>query len=403
MQGTGSDSGLDITGFGNLDKSVIYIASRVGAKTSIDLDLSKLAGSNSTITARIIGYDKSTSNGLSEMGNQDNKGRIARRVIDKAEYEELRKLAFFDETNRDHISFSQENGKTVYRTYLPQPEDIIALNNNPKTIKDYYFATESDVAAEITTVSSSSLQNSSQLSFNLDPYEIVEITLTHSPIQLKQLVLGKTFMGSTGTDTLIGSEGNDAIWALQGNDTLDGAGGNDTIAGSDGDDVVYGGHGNDSLGGRNGRDIIYGGQGNDIIGAGPDNDFIDSGAGDDVLSGGAGDDTVYGNLGNDTMAGSFGNDTIRGDGGDDFIGGGYGRDIIRAGSGNDTVSGGWHNDTIWGGVMVTMILAVMTTMTSYMVKTETIFCAGISEMILCSEGVAAIPSFSAAMRSLEKA
>lgn len=352
MDGAGSHAGLDITAFGNTDKSVVYVSSRVGAMTDIQLDLSKLAGSKATISARVIGYDTSTSNGLSEMGDEDNKSRVARREIDKAEYDELRELAFFDESNPDHISKTLEDGKPVYRTYLPQPEDIIALTSNPQTIDDYYFATESDVAAEIKTISSTFLQDASSLQFDLMPYEIVEITITYEQNLLDsdaRETIGEKIAGSANNDVLTGSDGNDGIRGFDGNDTLDGADGNDIIAASDGNDLVYGGHGRDRIGGGLGNDTIDAGQDNDTVGSGYGDDEVHAGTGDDIVSAGPGNDKIYGDLGNDRLAGSYGNDTVRGDGGDDLIGGGNGNDLIRGGAENDTISGGSHNDTVWGG------------------------------------------------------
>ena len=59
-------------------------------------------------------------------------------------------------------------------------DDIIPKVSNPRTIQDYYFATEIDVDALIRQISEASLANHSDLNFNLAPYEIVQLVIEHS-------------------------------------------------------------------------------------------------------------------------------------------------------------------------------------------------------------------------------
>ena len=95
-------------------------------------------------------------------------------------FKTMKKLPFFDINNPDHISISEAaNGTLRYKTYLPTADDIIPLVNQPKTIEGYYFASESDTLGEMEYLSQQQLGGKDAVSFTLNPYEVIEITVTH--------------------------------------------------------------------------------------------------------------------------------------------------------------------------------------------------------------------------------
>ena len=137
-------------------------------------------GSVLNMEAIILGYDRATSDGLSEMGDNAGTNRVAKRTIDQEEYNNLKQLGFFDENNPNHITIStSSNGNTTYKTYLPEYDDIIAQKWGATEFEDFYFATETDVAGELEFLSGSELGSVADFGVTLDPYEVVQITLNH--------------------------------------------------------------------------------------------------------------------------------------------------------------------------------------------------------------------------------
>ncbi len=317
-----SVTGIETTAFQSDDKSVIYISSRDDKPLNFNINLSQYNKPISSTSAAIIGLDAETSNGLSEMGDVNNQNRVAKRKIDFEEYQELKKLAFFDENNGAHISISiNADGTKEYKTYLPEPDNIIPLTDAPRTIEDYYFATETDVSYETELLSQSDLGGTDFISFTLDAYEVIEITLDHSPTSVPPVVAppappvdneGRSLQLNTISldlfrDTMDG-EKSVSLYSAQplqssmdpeaqsilGSDNPDIVAtgiGDDYIRGNEGDDVLISGSGNDSITGSGGNDTLYGGLGDDVIYGNQNNDVLIPGQGNDILDGGFGADT----------------------------------------------------------------------------------------------------------------
>ena len=269
--------GLEMTAYQNAYKTVVYVASRTYDTTNLKMDLRGF-GSVLNMEAIILGYDRATSDGLSEMGDNAGANRVAKRTIDQEEYNNLKQLGFFDESNPNHITIStSSNGNTTYKTYLPEYDNIIAQKWGATEFEDFYFATETDVAGELEFLSGSELGSVADFGVTLDPFEVVQITLdqrtdpnagaaysngntntgsetdTNAPVDLSvtgDLKLASAlFVGvdqssqdlwqapdiaptkSTGSsnDNLTGTNGDDRLDAGAGNDTLTGGGGNDTF------------------------------------------------------------------------------------------------------------------------------------------------------------------------------
>ena len=301
---TSFGDGIDVNAFQNGTKTVLYVASRSANDQNIRMDVRALASHINSFNAVIVGYDPSSSDGLSEMADPDGLNRTTKRTITVAEYEKLRQLAFFDENNSDHISIStKSNGALVYKTYLPTADDIIPLVDTPKTLQDYYFATETDTLGQLEYIGQDQLGSLSQLSFTLNPYEVIEITLTHSNTSTGVTTTGATLPNYTqangkvalatdavsGLLTLGGHDANtlptldltQATSYTQGDDLIYLNDAANFVIALDGDDAIFGNGGNDTLLGQAGNDQIRGGDGND---------YIDGGAGSDILIGGAGAD-----------------------------------------------------------------------------------------------------------------
>ncbi len=153
-------------------------------------------------------------------------------------------------------------------------------------------------------------------------------------------LVGSTFFGGAGNDTITGDGLDDAI---------DGGEGSDTLTGGAGADVLAGGADADLLLGGSGSDLLQGGAGNDVIEGGEDDDNLEGNSGNDTLRGGDGADTLTGGADADLLIAGAGNDVVAGDGGDDVIEGGAGDDTIDGGDGDDAIDGGDGDDFLFGG------------------------------------------------------
>jgi Ca2+-binding RTX toxin-like protein len=217
-------------------------------------------------------------------------------------------------------------------------------------------------------------------------------------------LIGDTFNGNNGNDTVFAGNGDDIILGEAGNDFLSGSIGNDRLFGGIGDDYLLGGDGNDQLNGGSGINTLSGGDGNDFINADYMLDTVDGGIGNDFLSitsqsvgqaykviftsanagrfeinglqtgtfsnieqlafiGRNENDIVDGSLANLSVTpfgttfgygyglqlnGYNGNDTLVGSANPDLISGDNGDDFLYGNGGSDTLNGGDGFDIIFG-------------------------------------------------------
>ena len=269
--------GMEMVAYQNAYKTVLYVASRNYETTNLKMDLRGF-GNVLNMEAVILGYDRTSSDGLNEMADNTGSNRVDKRTINEDEYNKLNNLGFFDETNPNHITIStSSNGKTTYKTYLPEADDIIALKWGATEFEDFYFATETDVAGELEFISQSELGPVADMGVTLDPYEVVEITLEHrkdpttdvdtstttttenlfilpettiAPVSNGDLKLASSQFAATSelsanlwsapvvvatktsgseNDILVGTNGDDQLDAGAGNDVYTGGAGNDTF------------------------------------------------------------------------------------------------------------------------------------------------------------------------------
>ena len=256
--------GLEMTAYQNAYKTVVYVASRTYDTTNLKMDLRGF-GSILNMEAIILGYDRATSDGLSEMGDNAGANRVAKRTIDQEEYNNLKQLGFFDANNPNHITIStSSNGNTTYKTYLPEYDDIIAQKWGATEFEDFYFATETDVAGELEFLSGSELGSVADFGVTLDPYEVVQITLNHrtDPNAGAAYSNGNT---NTETDTnapvdisvtgdlklasalFVGVDQSSQDYAPDIAPTKSTGASNDNLTGTNGDDRLDAGAGNDTL------------------------------------------------------------------------------------------------------------------------------------------------------------
>ncbi|SDJ99365.1 calcium-binding protein [Aliiruegeria lutimaris] len=160
-----------------------------------------------------------------------------------------------------------------------------------------------------------------------------------------------------GDDLLMGEDGNDRLYGGTGHDILDGGTGRDELWGGDGRDQLFGGDEDDTLWGEGqddqlnggaGRDKMYGGNGQDALYGMEDDDWMYGEGGADILDGGDGRDFLDGGVGADVLIGNAGNDKLYGGAGDDSLDGGTGRDYLYGSTGNDTLAGGAEDDRLYG-------------------------------------------------------
>ncbi|NDR56981.1 calcium-binding protein [Aliiruegeria sabulilitoris] len=157
-------------------------------------------------------------------------------------------------------------------------------------------------------------------------------------------------MGENGNDRIYGGTGHDTLEGGDDDDTLNGEGQDDLLNGGDGRDKLYGGHGQDEIFGMEGDDWMYGEGGDDIMDGGDGRDLVDGGVGADVLIGNAGDDKLYGRAGGDTLEGGSGRDYLYGGADSDTLTGGTEDDRLYGEDGNDQLFGEDGDDRLYGGL-----------------------------------------------------
>ncbi|CUH53711.1 calcium-binding protein [Shimia marina] len=364
---------LEVNGYTNGYRSVIYVTSHSdNFAEEFSLDLSLLAPHALSWSGRTIGIDANSSDGQSDNAAYDEDGnlvsRLSRRKVDDAERAELIDVLgdAYDE------SFFKLSG-SQWLTYLPKPEDIYLRPGvgRPSSMDDFYFATETDVAASLTEVSQLELGDRvSDLTVTLNPYEVIEITIEHAQV----------VMGNSSADVFNGGSGDDVIYGSGGDDYIRGSGGRDNLNGGTGEDTLIGGDMNDRLEGKAGNDRIFGGAGDDKMVGGDGDDYLRDDGGSDDFVGGNGRDTaaywghqtavfvdletgannssdtynsienIYGsNLANDTIFGDAGDNLLHGAGGDDRLYGRSGNDTLKGGDGNDFLRDVSGRDVFVGG------------------------------------------------------
>lgn len=266
---TGSNGVVEANFYDSDYAKVFYVTLRDLDSAQVNFDISPYLKDATAVTVSQVSIDRATSDGLSDMADDNGQNRIGRRYITEEEYNQLRQLPFFDETNKNHIQFLS-NGQM--RTYLPTFDSIIPLVPNPRSINDYYFATETDVAARISTLTGDYL-NSGLVSLQMMPYDVAQIVIETTNVQY----------GTVGTEALVGGYGSDVLIGRQGHDTLRGGEANDTLKGGHGNDLMKGGSGNDYIVDGFGQDTIDGGSGNDVIALTQGTKDVTGGAGVDEV------------------------------------------------------------------------------------------------------------------------
>ncbi|WP_170545390.1 calcium-binding protein [Ruegeria arenilitoris] len=360
---------IEINAFTGEGKTVLYASNRTEEfGVSVDLDLDQLVEGRHFISVRQLGILDGSSDGLSDRAEYDENGNLVPnsrnklRVIDEAERLSLeakfQNLFALGVISSRKIS-SYEEG--TYRTYLPPPSTILLKPGyTPETatsLDHYYFAGETDVTVDVEELL---FGDAGAVAIELDPYEVVEITLTPYD-QVAGSKIGDTLMGSDSHEEILGDDGNDYIEGGGGADYISGGNGSDILIAGVSDtigDVLLGGTGNDIVNGGLGADEIFGGEGDDRLlgGDGEDeilgengDDYVDGGTDDDRIDGGAGQDVLVGGQGNDHIKGGAGDDVLSGGMGDDALSGGDGADILEGGAGDDVLDGGWGDDLLIGG------------------------------------------------------
>ncbi|WP_300534890.1 DUF4214 domain-containing protein [uncultured Mameliella sp.] len=284
----GSSGEVEINYYASPYHDVIYVSLRDLDPGAITLDLAPFLDDATGVTVTRLTMDPASSDGLSDLADEDGLNRIGRRYIDAEELAALSQLAFFDETNKNHV---QDLGGGQYRTYLPTATGIVALVTNPRDISDYYFATEVDVAPMLVDVPGDHL-NSGSVGLAMLPYDVAQIVIEKKWVQ-EGTAANERLTGGIGQDVILGREGND------------------TIATGEGDDTVKGGYGDDHLDAGSGADYIVAGSGNDTVLGGAGGDLIVAGTGTKTIQGGGGQDTVRLDGASGGFTASFSNGVLR--------------------------------------------------------------------------------------------
>ncbi|KPA22249.1 RTX-I toxin determinant A from serotypes 1/9 [Shimia sp. SK013] len=369
---------MEINVYGDNYSRVVYVMSRSDEfGEEFSLDLSGVAGGSTHWSAVTFGIDPTSSDGLSEQRVYDEDGILVSRNP-KREVTEAERDALIAKLGDAYSNGMIKLVNGAWMTYLPDADDILVRPGvtNPTALEDFYFPTESDVVGLDTFFDMSDLgQSVTDISFDLDPYEVIAITFDVAFEQSggdtsdyiaggdgRDIIRGNggadtirsregddTLHGHAGDDNLVGGLGNDELNGGGGRDRLEGEGGEDVLLGHNGRDTLYGGNGGDTLYGGNGADSLDGGSGNDSLYGDLGADHISGGTGSDRLSGGNNRDSLYGGHGHDTLFGGNGNDRLYGDAGDDALIGNTGSDRLSGGNGSDILDGGDGDDMLFGG------------------------------------------------------
>ena len=239
---------IDVSAFGNADRSIIYISSRSDAAQVVDLNLDDyFKGSTHVHGTRITAIDDPRTTDIDESDPHAAAARIDVHGVSKVE-------------------LAANHG-----TIVLQPGEILQL----------------------------------EIEFGRDGVDLRGF----NPLDpVPGAHYDDTLDGSAFSDRLYGFAGDDRIHGANGRDLMAGGNGNDSMSGGLGNDIVFGGSGSDTLYGGLGDDVLRGGSGSDKMFGGDGTDRIDGGDGDDTLTGGMGNDTLVSMSGKNAVSGDAGSD-----------------------------------------------------------------------------------------------
>lgn len=267
--GRGNDGEVEVNHFSSTYQDVLFVSLRSDSPSTIDIDLGNLTDNDSIISIERLTIDSESSDGLSDLADEDGQNRLGRRTIDQLELTQLQTLAFFDSDNVNHLKVTEDGRLT---TYIPPFDTIIPLTPSPRDIDDYYFTSEVDVDP-LRIVIDPPTSPTESVSLDVMPYDVVRINIDNinhiSGDGTNELLTGgigrDSLLGRNGNDTLIAGEGDDTLKGGWGDDFLNGNLGHDHLVSGAGSDEMHGGDGNDVLVLTGGSDLAFGENGNDLI------------------------------------------------------------------------------------------------------------------------------------------
>jgi Ca2+-binding RTX toxin-like protein len=267
---SGSNGGeVEINHYSSTYHDVLYVSLRDLDPGSVTVELQPFLAEAVSVDVTRMTMDPGSSDGLSDMADENGLNRVGRREITPEERAALERLAFFDPDNKNHIQITSDGQA---RTYLPNIDGIVTLSADPQTITDYYFATETDVDPQFIEVTGNFI-GSGRVSLDLMPYDVVQIVVEKKWVQ----------DGTSADEVFVGGYGQDVVLARNGNDTISTGEGADTIKGGFGNDHITAGSGDDSINTGLGDDTVLAGAGDDLIVAEAGTKLIDGGLGKDML------------------------------------------------------------------------------------------------------------------------
>jgi len=266
---THSGSDIVFNMFGDANEIVLYVSSRSREVQDVTLDLAELNLNldSDLVLARKLSYDGSTASGTYYSG-------IVGRKVDA---------------------------------------EFVMIDG------DEYYLNENDVQALITYLDNDATVDGSEVSVQLLPFEVVELTFNISGVA--------NLVGSPGSDEIVGSNGDDWITPGTGSNTIDGRNGIDTVSFADLPDTL--GRLNTEF--RLDLDLSTG---------------IASTSGVDIYSL-ANIENATGTIFSDRLKGDAGDNVLRGLGDYDWFIASEGVDLIDGGTGQDMISYvEWQNSAV---------------------------------------------------------
>lgn len=256
----GHDGSIEANLFSSAYHDIIFVSLRDLEPAQVFLNLQDQVAQAVDIDVTLMTIDPASSDGLSDLSNDNGQDRLRRRYIDEEEMQALSRLPFFDPERKDHIV---DLGNGQFQTYLPPISTIVPLVENPQFLEDYYFPTETDVDPLLTTIQHD-FTTADTLPLNMLPYDVAMVSIEKYWRQ-EASAAAEVIRGGIGKDIILGREGDDTIYGGEDADTLKGGAGDDWLFSGLDDDRLVGSFGIDILVGEHGSDTLLGGEDADLL------------------------------------------------------------------------------------------------------------------------------------------
>ena len=129
--------GMEMVAYQNAYKTVLYVASRNYETTNLKMDLRGFFNVLN-MEAVILGYDRTSSDGLNEMADNTGSNRVDKRTINEDEYNKLNNLGFLTKpTQITSRSAHHRMVKPHIKPISPKLTTSSHLNGEPQNLRTF--------------------------------------------------------------------------------------------------------------------------------------------------------------------------------------------------------------------------------------------------------------------------